>query len=123
MLLAAWVASHGDALTPGQTYTSISLPSQGTSCSTYTTGKSILTVCNKETADVVYLHAQNYFRRTLYWNPIPGRDLPWRHGGFNFSFCSLSTTPFSLLPHQCAAVSCTRLYPLANTPFSDSHGR
>lgn len=75
-------------------------------------GKSLLTACNQETADVVYLHAQNCSRRALYWNCIPGRALPWRQGGFNFSFCSLSVAP-SPCPTQYETVS--------NSPVSNIH--
>lgn len=97
---------------------------RGKSCSTYTTGKIIPTVCNRETADVVYLHAQNCFTGTLYWNHISGRDLPWCHGGFNFSFCSLSVAPSPCPPpHQSAGVSSMRLYLLSNSPVWDTRGR
>lgn len=105
-------------------YTSVSLPTHGKSCSIYTMGKSILLVCNQETADMVYLHAQNYFTRTLHWNRIPGKYLPWCHRGFDFSFCSLTTAPSSCpLPHQCTGVSSKRLYLLSNSPASDAHGK
>lgn len=44
---------------------------------------------------------------------IPGRDLPWRQGGFDFSFCSLPAAPFPC-PAQHGTVS--------NSPVASIHG-